>query len=146
MLRNNQTTRKAQQRCSQIIPQPFEELEAKYSFKFREPTAVDRARFDAKLEAESRDLETWWPDTSRAILEDVRSAEHARRCAEDDLLRALKDAGLLKASVRRHGGEDILESVARTANALASAKAAKSARPKYSRAALLYLERQKARS
>lgn len=128
------------------MPQPFEELETKYSFKFREPTEADRARFDAKLEAESRDLETWWPDTSRAILEDVRNAEHARRCAEEDLLHALKAAGLLKANVRRRDGEDILESVARTANALALAKAAKSARPKYSRATLLYLERQKARS
>ncbi len=128
------------------MPQPFEELEAKFSFRFAEPTAASRAHFNARLEEEGRDLETWWPDTSRAILEDVRNAEHARRCAEDDLLHALKEAGLIKANVRRRDGEDILESVWRARDALATAKAAKSARPKYSRATLLYLERQKARS
>lgn len=143
-MRTNQSTRKPQASSSQIRAQPFEELEAKYSFTFREPTAEDRARFYAQLEEEGRETDSWWPDTSRAILDDARRVDYARRCAEDDLLHALKDAGLLKASVRRRDSEDIMETVWRTASALATAKAAKSTRPKLSRAAMLYLERRKA--
>ncbi|MFN4183560.1 MAG: hypothetical protein ACK4M6_02155 [Hyphomonas sp.] len=144
-MRNNQTTRKAQACSSQIRPQPFEELDAKWNGKRRTRQEQARYSFEAELDA-WQEADSWWPDMARKVIRDCSDAAYGRRCAEDDLLHALKEAGLLKANVRRRDGEDILESVWRAAETMAEAKAAKAARPHYSRAAMLYLERQKARS
>lgn len=115
-MRNSQPTRKLQACSSQIRAQPFEELEAKYSFTFREPTAAERAGFYAKLEEEGRETESWWPEMSRAILEDARRAERIRKEARAELLDEISEWQ----RERR--------------------KAKRDARPKYSRATMLALE------
>ena len=115
-MKNTQTTRKSQPRCSQIMPQPIAELEAKYSFRFAEPTAASRARFNAQLEEEGRDLETWWPDMSRAILEDARRCERIRQEARAELMEEISDWQRERRRAKR------------------------AARPKYSRAAMVALE------
>ncbi len=115
-MRTNQPTRKPQACSSQIRAQPFEELEAKYSFTFREPTAEDRARFYAKLEEEGRETDSWWPEMSRAILEDARRCERIRKEARAELLDEISEWQRERRKAKRE------------------------ARPKYSRAAMIALE------